>query len=158
MEPWRVSFTWKGVPTLKLASPRARGRCLPSCCCRAAAACTLRMRFTGSKRPSSMRTHIMHMTKAQNSPHTPAGESRRTWRVYRPRQLAREGGGSAAARVARIRAYHVFDQHAEGHAGTRSLHRAVLFLPHRDSRVFVVSRKSWVRKVLVNFLECPGGV
>ncbi len=29
-EPWRVGFTWKGVPTLKLASPRARGRCLPS--------------------------------------------------------------------------------------------------------------------------------
>ena len=30
MEPWRVGFPWKGVPTLKLASPRARGRCLPS--------------------------------------------------------------------------------------------------------------------------------
>ena len=88
-----------------------------------------------------MRATIMHTRKAQNSPSTPAGESRRTWRVYRPRQLAREGGGSAAARVARIRDYHVFDQHAEGHAGTRSLHRAVPFLPHRDSRVFVLSRK-----------------
>ncbi len=59
--------------------------------------------------------------------------------------------------MARIRDYHVFDQRAEGHAGTRSLHRAVPFPPHRDSRVFVGSRKSWVRKVLVNFLECPGG-
>ena len=104
-----------------------------------------------------MRTHIMHMHKAQNSPSTPAGESRRTWRVYRPRQLAREGGGSAAVRVAKLRDYHVFDQHAEAHAGTRSLHRAVPFLPHRDSHVFIVSRKSWVRKVLVNFFECPGG-
>ena len=34
---------------------------------------------------------------------------------------------------------------------------AVPFLPHRDSRVFVGSPKSWVRKVLVNCLECPGG-
>ncbi len=47
-------------------------------------------------------------------------KSHRTWRVYRPRQLAREGGGSAAARVARLRQYHVFDhwQHAEARAGT----------------------------------------
>ena len=97
------------------------------------------------------------MHKAQNSLGTPAGKSYRTWRAYRPRRLAREGGGSAAARVARLRDYHVFDQHAEGHAGTRSLHRVVPFLPHRGSRVFIVSRKSWVRKVLVNFLECPGG-
>ena len=104
-----------------------------------------------------MRTHILHMHKAQNSPGTPAGESRRTWRAYGPRQLARVGGGSAAARVARLREYHVCDQHAEGHAGTRSLHRAVPFPPHRDSRVFMVRPRSWVRKVLVNFLECPGG-
>jgi hypothetical protein len=104
-----------------------------------------------------MRAPIMHTCKAQNSPSTPAGESYRIWRVYRPRQLAREGGGSAAARVARLRSYHVFDQHAEGHAGTRSLHRAVPFLPHRDSRVFIVRPRNWVRKVLVNFLECPGG-
>ena len=53
-----------------------------------------------------MRTHMMHMLKAQNSPGTPAGESRRTWRAYRPRKLARVGGGSAAARVARLREYH----------------------------------------------------
>ena len=104
-----------------------------------------------------MRTHIVHMTKAQNSPSAPAGESYRIWRVDSPRPLAREGGGSAAARVARLREYHVFYQHAEGRAETRSLHRAVPFPPHRDSRVFIVSRKSWVRKVLVNFLECPGG-
>ena len=115
------------------------------------------MRFTGSKRRSSMRTPMIHMLKAQNSPSTPAGESRRTWRAYRPRQLAREGGGPAAARVARLREYHVCDQHAEARAGTRSLHRVVPFPPHRDSRVFVGSLKSWVRKVLVNFLECPGG-
>ena len=83
-----------------------------------------------------MRTHIMHTRKAQNSPSTPAGKSHGTWRAYRPRQLARVGGGSAAARVARLRDYHVFDQHAEGHAGTRSLHRAVPFPPHRDTRVF----------------------
>ena len=105
-----------------------------------------------------MRMHILHMHKAQNSLGTPAGESYRTWRAYRPRQLAREGGGSAAARVAKLRDYHVCDQHAEVHAGTRSLHRAASFLPHRAFRVFVVSRKSWVRKVLVNFLECPGAV
>ena len=95
-----------------------------------------------------MRTHTLHMTKAQNSPGTPAGESRRTWRAYRPRQLARVGGGSAAARVARLREYHVCDQHAEGRVGTRSLHRAVPFLPHRDFRVFIVRPRSWVRKVL----------
>ncbi len=77
--------------------------------------------------------------------------------ISKTRKLAREGGGPAAARVARIREYHVFDQHAEGHAGTRSLHRAVPFPPHRDFRVFVGSTKSWVRKVLVKFLECPGG-
>ncbi len=99
----------------------------------------------------------MHMTKAPNSLGTPAGESSRTWRAYRPRPLAHEGGGSAAARVARLRDYHVCDQHAEARAGTRSLHRAVPFPPHRDSRVFVGSLKSWVRKVLVNFWECPGG-
>jgi hypothetical protein len=106
-----------------------------------------------------MRTHIVHMHKAQNSLGTPAGKSHRTWRAYRPRQLAHEGGGSAAARAARLREYHVLDQHAEApsRAGTRSLHRAEPFFPHRDSRVFVLSRKSWVRKVLVNFLECPGG-
>ena len=104
-----------------------------------------------------MRAPMMHMLKAQNSLGTPAGESYRTWRAYRPRQLARVGGGSAAARVARLREYHGFDQHAEGHAGTRSLHRAVPFPPHRDSRVFIVRPRSWVRKVLVNFLECPGG-
>ena len=85
-----------------------------------------------------MRTPILHMTKAQNSLSTPAGESRRNWRVYRPRQLAREGGGSAAVRVARLREYHVSDQHAEDRAGKRSLHRVVPFLPHRDSRVFIV--------------------
>ena len=34
---------------------------------------------------------------------------------------------------------------------------AVPFLPHRDSRVFMVRPRSWVRKVLVIFLECPGG-
>ena len=90
-----------------------------------------------------MRTPMMHMTKAQNSPSTPAGESRRTWRAYRPRRLARGDGGPAAARVATLREYHVCDEHAEGHAGTRSLHRAVPFPPHRDSRVFVLSRKSW---------------
>ena len=44
----------------------------------------------------------------------------------------------------------MFDQHAEVHAGTRSLHRAVPFLPHRDSRVFIVSPKSWVRKVITS--------
>ena len=82
-----------------------------------------------------MRTHILHMTKAQNSRSAPAGESYRIWRVDSPRQLAREGGGSAAARVARPREYHVFYQYAEGRAGTRSLHRAVPFPPHRDSRV-----------------------
>jgi hypothetical protein len=104
-----------------------------------------------------MRAPIIHTCKAKKSPSTPAGESRRNWRVYRPRQLAHEGGGSAAARAARLRDYHVLDQHAEARAGTRSLHRAEPFFPHRDSRVFVLSRKSWVRKVLVNFLECPGG-
>ncbi len=104
-----------------------------------------------------MRTHILHMHKAQNSLGTPAGKSHRTWRVYRPRRLAREGGGSAAARVARLREYHVFDQHAEARAGTRSLHREVPFPPHRDFRVFVGGWKCWVRKELFNFLECPGG-
>ena len=63
-----------------------------------------------------MRTHMMHMLKAQNSLGTPAGESYRTWRAYRPRQLAREGGGSAAARLTRVREYHGLDQHAEGRA------------------------------------------
>ncbi len=61
-------------------------------------------------------------------------------------------------RVARLRECHVCDQHAEARAGTRSLHRAVPFPPHRDSRVFVGSPKSWVRKVLVNFLESGGWV
>ncbi len=103
-----------------------------------------------------MRTHILHMDKAQNSLGTPAGKSHRTWRAYRPRQLAREGGGSAATRVSRLREYHVLDQHAEGCAGTRSLHRAVPFPPHRDSRVFIVSPKSWVQKVLVNFWSVRG--
>ena len=34
---------------------------------------------------------------------------------------------------------------------------AVPFLPHPDFRVFILRPRSWVRKVLVNFLECPGG-
>jgi hypothetical protein len=97
-----------------------------------------------------MRTHIVHMTKAHNSPSAPAGESYRTWRVDSPRPLAREGGGSAAARVARLREYHVFYQHAEGRAGTRSLNRAVPFPPPRDSRVFVQS------EMRAGFL-CPEG-
>jgi hypothetical protein len=112
-----------------------------------------------SNATGSMRRPMVHMLKAKKSPGTPAGESRGTWRVYRPRQLAREGGGPAATRAARLREYHVSSQHAEARAGTRSLHRAVPFppRPHRDFRVFVLRRKSWVRKVLVNFLECPGG-
>ena len=104
-----------------------------------------------------MRTHVLHMTKAQNSPSAPAGESYRIWRVDGPRPLAHEGGSSAAVRVARVREHHGLDQHAEARAGTRRLNLAAPFLPHRDSRVFVRSRKSWVRKVLVNFWECPGG-
>ena len=72
-----------------------------------------------------MRTHIVHMTEAQNSPSAPAGESYRIWRVDSPRPLAHEGGSSAAVRVSRLREYHVFDQNAEARAGIRSLHRAV---------------------------------
>jgi hypothetical protein len=91
-----------------------------------------------------MRAPMIHTRRVKHSPSTPAGESRRNWRVYRPRQLVHEGGGSAATRAARLREYHVLDQRAEARAGTRSLHRAEPFFPHRDSRVFVLRRKSWV--------------
>jgi hypothetical protein len=95
-------------------------------------------------------TSIMHTRKAKKSRQALrlAKVSRRNWRVYRPpgRQLAREleggRGGSAVTRVARLREYHVLDQCAEGHAGKRSLHRAVPFPPHRNFRVFAVSPKS----------------
>jgi hypothetical protein len=99
-----------------------------------------------------MRTDILHMHKAQNSLGTPAGKSHRTWRVYRPRQLAHEGGGLAAARVARLREDHGLNQRVEGHAGTRSLHCAVPFPPHRDFLTGIVFKSTLVVRRLVNFL------
>ena len=96
-----------------------------------------------------MRTHVLHMTKAQNSPSAPAGESYRIWRVDGPRPLAHEGGSSAAVRVARVREHHGFDQHAEARAGTRRLNLAAPFLPHRASRVFVGSLKVGFEKYYV---------
>jgi hypothetical protein len=144
MEPWRVGFTWKGVPALNLAGPRARDKVLAQLM-PPRAAFRLRVRSVCRKLADPMRTHIMHMTKARNSPSTPIGESYRTWRVYRPGSWrAKAAAQLPCAREARIREHRDYDQHAEVRTGIRSRTLAMPFLPHR---AFATSSRGQTAKV-----------